>query len=126
MNLLIDTVQKGLLKLELQAGGKTVAKLEKNTDELSEEFLPEIQKFLRKQKVEPQDLSKIFVNPGPGGFSSTRTGVAVANALAFALNIPLVDSKSGKVKEVVLPKYEKEPNITHPATRHFTSRSGNK
>jgi hypothetical protein len=77
--------------------------------------------FLRKHKATPRDLKKILVNPGPGGFSSTRTGVAVANALAFALSIPIAEwpasnrrrgEPSGKAKTIILPKYDKEPHIT--------------
>lgn len=36
------------------------------------------------------DLSRIFVDIGPGGLGVTRTGVAFANALGFALSVPTV------------------------------------
>lgn len=35
-----------------------------------------------------QDLKRIFIDIGPGGTSSIRTGVSIANALSYALNIP--------------------------------------
>ena len=86
--------------------------MEKSVPELSERLLLELKQFLKKHKVALSDLQKIFVNPGPGGFSTTRTGVATANALAFALDIPLAEWPSGIVKKIVLPKYDKLPNIT--------------
>lgn len=53
------------------------------------------------------DLTTIEVNPGPGSFTGTRVGVAIANALAFALNITV----NGQ-KPPVLPIYSSPPNIT--------------
>jgi tRNA A37 threonylcarbamoyladenosine modification protein TsaB len=35
-----------------------------------------------------KDVKRIFVDIGPGGTSSIRTGVSIANALSYALNIP--------------------------------------
>lgn len=99
MELEIDTTEHGRLKLELD--GK---RLDKKVEGLSESLLPELRKFLRKNKIKLGDLKKISVNPGPGGFSSTRTGVATANALNFVL---------GLSEKIVLPKYGKAPNITH-------------
>ena len=36
------------------------------------------------------DISEIIVDIGPGGLTSTRSGIAFANGLAFALNINIV------------------------------------
>lgn len=118
MNLLIDTTQAEKIIVALfNVSGEEIARREKNVMQISENLLPEIEKLLKKQKVKLKDLKKILVNPGPGGFSSTRTGVATANALAYALNIPVAEWPSGKVREIVLPKYDKEPNITKPKKR---------
>ncbi len=119
MNLLIDTTQSGRLALALLENQKTLARLEKSVEGLSENLLPELEKFLRKKKVKLAALTKILVNPGPGAFSATRTGVAIANALAYALGIPVAEWPSGKIKEIVLPKYDKEPNITKPRKLSF-------
>lgn len=69
---------------------------------LSERLLPEIKKFLSKNKKSLKQLSEIKIQPGPG-FSRTRTAAAVANALAFGLNLP---------QKVINPVYDKAPNIT--------------
>ena len=48
-------------------------------------------------------LTAIEVNCGPGSFTGTRVGVTVANALGFALNIPV----NGKLGKITTPVYEK-------------------
>jgi tRNA A37 threonylcarbamoyladenosine modification protein TsaB len=103
MQLRIDTIQQGEIKLAL-VGKDLNARLSKKTEKVSESLLPEIEKFLKKHKVKLKDLERVVVNPGPGGFSSIRTGVAVVNALNFALGI----------EKIVLPKYDKEPKISKP------------
>lgn len=69
----------------------------------SQVLLPVIIKILKKNKKSLEDLEEIQVETGPGSFTGTRIGVSVANALAYALNIPL----NGKKGKIVVPKYEK-------------------
>ncbi len=68
----------------------------------SQSLIPAIVKILKKNKSTVKDLTSISVNIGPGSFTGTRVGVAVANALGFALDIP-VNSKLGKI---AVPVYE--------------------
>ena|SRR3989344_5358746 len=104
MELFIDTTEYGKIKLELRELGRLVGRATKNTPKISESLVSQIDNLLGKHKIKLEDLENIAVNRGPGGFSSTRTGVATANALNFALGI----------KNIVLPKYDKAPNITKP------------
>lgn len=87
--------------------------------------------------VDFKKLKGIIVNQGPGEFSALRIGISTANALAFALSLPIVGVcvknkvemsekekiewlwKSGKSavekakkSKIILPYYDKEPNIT--------------
>ena len=52
-----------------------------------------------------KDISEIEVNTGPGSFTGLRVGVSIANALGWALGIP-VNGKDLKKGEVVDIKYE--------------------
>jgi len=54
----------------------------------SEFLLPMIQELLGKNKWE--DINKIFVINGPGPFTALRVAIAVANAIAYGLNIPII------------------------------------
>ncbi|MDP3741099.1 MAG: hypothetical protein Q8R08_02110 [bacterium] len=123
MQLLIDTTQKGQILFELWDRSSQIANFQKETEKLSEEILLELNQFLKRNKISLKQATKISVNPGPGAFSSTRTGVAVANALALALGIPVAEWPSGTMKEAVLPKYDREPNITKP-TKESPPREG--
>jgi len=63
--------------------------------------------LLEKKSKSLNDVNEIEVNPGPGSFTGSRVGVAIANALAFALKI-----KVNGQNPPILPVYSAPPNIT--------------
>ncbi len=70
----------------------------------SQVVLPMIKELLDMQDLTLQDITEIEVATGPGSFTGLRVGVAIANALGFALQIP-VNGKLISGKQVVLPTY---------------------
>lgn len=56
----------------------------------SEKLLPELQKLLDKTGKKWKDLDKLVVVQGPGPFTALRVSIAVANALAYGLSIPVI------------------------------------
>lgn len=62
-----------------------------------------LDELLQSHTLTLQDISAIQVVVGPGSFTGLRVGVAVANTLAYTLNIPLNNGKPG---EPVEPVYE--------------------
>lgn len=108
--LTIDTTKFAEAKVGLKsADGKVVKEKRFAADRnLSQKLLPAIDKLLANKNLKPQDLVKIEVRPGPGSFTGTRIGVAVANTLAFSLGIPVND------KEMVAPVYGSPPKISPP------------
>ena len=46
--------------------------------------------FLKKNKINLDDIKKIFVNQGPGKFSSLRISISVAKAISLSKNIELI------------------------------------
>ncbi len=79
------------------------------------------------KRVALEQLSGICVVSGPGSFTSTRTGVVVANILSRQLKLPLVGVTLDEVVDLgaltqklpgmaassfVAPRYSSEPNIT--------------
>ena len=55
----------------------------------SRELLAGIDAVLRDAAVSRDDLAAIVVDAGPGGYGGLRSGVATAQGLAFALDVPL-------------------------------------
>ena len=45
--------------------------------------------FLNKNKLKIDDVDRIFVNQGPGNFSSLRISISIAKAMSLAKNISL-------------------------------------
>ena len=55
----------------------------------SQELLAAIDAVLREAAVARGEIAAIAVDAGPGGYSGLRTGVATAQGLALALDVPL-------------------------------------
>lgn len=52
---------------------------------------PAIERLLAKESIDIQSLDAIALLTGPGSFTGLRVGVATAKALAYALQIPVVE-----------------------------------
>ncbi|MGB6881722.1 MAG: tRNA (adenosine(37)-N6)-threonylcarbamoyltransferase complex dimerization subunit type 1 TsaB [Microgenomates group bacterium] len=73
--------------------------------EKSQKLLPFIDELLKKKRKKLEDITEIEVNTGPGSFTGLRVGVSVANALGWALGVP-VNGKDLRKGEVIEIKYE--------------------
>ncbi len=86
----IDTASS-LASVALSRGGEVVAestwRCQRNH---SVELLPAIERLLADVSESPSDLTAVFVSVGPGMYTGLRVGVATAQGLARASNIPLV------------------------------------
>ena len=72
----------------------------------NEKFSMELFNFFGENSIKPSKLNNIFVNQGPGKFSSIRTSIAVAKALSVVnkLNLygfSLNDLKDANYKSVI-------------------------
>lgn len=120
MILSIDTSKGDLIEVVLKKGGKVVArKTFPARRAQAERLLPAIERLLRGKKIGLDKITKIRVadDGEAAGFTSLRIGVVTANALAYALGVPVQAAsgkkgKSAKGIKVVEPKYNREPNIT--------------
>ena len=52
-------------------------------------LLEDVDALLRDAGVEPASIDAVVVGTGPGSFTSTRIGLAVARGLALALDVPV-------------------------------------
>lgn len=122
MILYIDTASAEEIELALEKNGKIVAKKKVSAPRSqAEKLLPAISRLLRGARASLNDLEKIAVNNRGGSFTSLRIGVLTANALAYALGIPVEpQEKSGKnpkkfgLHAIVEPIYDRLPDIGRP------------
>jgi tRNA threonylcarbamoyladenosine biosynthesis protein TsaB len=115
MILKIDTT-KGV-QVEIRDEKKIICQFENSAkNNQSEQLLLSIKKALRSARIKLGEIKKIEVANRGGSFTSLRIGVATANALGYALQIPVVPLGNKKVRslesKLVLPEYDREPNIT--------------
>ena len=93
MILHIDSKDQKVITVMLKDGKKVVKSLSQKNEYGSQVLLPLILKLLRTINYELKTLQDIEVETGPGSFTGLRVGGSVANALGFALNIPVNGKK---------------------------------
>jgi tRNA threonylcarbamoyladenosine biosynthesis protein TsaB len=104
MVLYIDSTQVEKVEISLKnTRGKIIDTMTSTQKKGSQVLLPQIAKLLKKHHLNVKDLTGVEVNVGPGSFTGTRVGVAIANALSFALHVPL----NGKLGKIAEPLYTK-------------------
>ncbi len=116
MILIINTSLADYLILSLVKSEKVlVSKKIKAERQQAEKLLLSIDNLLKSLSLKLTDLKKIQVYEKGDSFTSLRIGILTANALAYALNIPVVNTKNKAVKikgiSLVKPVYNREPNI---------------
>ncbi len=74
--------------------------------ELSGSLMIQIEEFLNSNVVELKNLNAIIVYEGPGSFTGLRIGIAVANSIAYSLDIPVKASGGLKWAQKAIDKIE--------------------
>jgi tRNA threonylcarbamoyladenosine biosynthesis protein TsaB len=72
--------------------------------EMPQRVMSLIIELLKRKGLDLDDLDRIEAAAGPGSFTGLRVGLAVANALGYALGIP-VNGKKITATDFVLPRY---------------------
>jgi tRNA threonylcarbamoyladenosine biosynthesis protein TsaB len=93
MILYINTQDQKTVSVVLKKDGEILESLSEQNEFGSQVLLPLVEKILKKNELKFRDLTGIEVATGPGSFTGLRVGVAVANALGFALGIPVNGKK---------------------------------
>ncbi len=89
MILYINTQDRNQVEVSLKNNNKVVSSLSEQNEHGSQVLLPLILKLLKTANCKLRILQGIEVSTGPGSFVGLRVGVSVANALGFALGIPV-------------------------------------
>lgn len=89
MILCINTKDQKVVKVEIRDKGKVISEMSEKNEYGSQALLPLVIKILEKNSLQFTDLKGIEVETGQGSFTGLRVGASVAQALGFALNIPI-------------------------------------
>lgn len=89
MILHINTKDPKEIEVALKEGNKVIKSLSEENERGSQVLLPLIIEILKQNKLDFTDLDGIETETGPGSFTGLRVGASVAQALGFALSIPV-------------------------------------
>lgn len=126
MILHINTTEAGNIKLAFREGREVLAeKKVRAIRQEAEKLLLAIKALLKVKKINLKQINKIEVENRGGSFTSLRIGVVTANALAYALGIPVKGQGGTDIRHlravgrfnVVEPVYDREPEITMKKSR---------
>ena len=102
MRLYIDTRNREKIRIVIFEKDKILISKEANSQINSNTALLLLKDALIEAGLEMEQISEIEVERGPGSYTGTRVGVAIANSLSFALQIPI----NGKeISSIESPKY---------------------
>tara|TARA_B110000438_G_C15744030_1_gene619857 strand:+ start:148 stop:753 length:606 start_codon:yes stop_codon:yes gene_type:complete len=90
MNFLSIDCSTNIGSLFISYKNKTFIKYLHNDKSNNDLLMMQILNFLSENKLKFNDISKIFVNQGPGNFSGLRTSLAVAKGISLSTNLSLV------------------------------------
>jgi tRNA threonylcarbamoyladenosine biosynthesis protein TsaB len=88
--LIIDTSREYALIALSREGDVLLEHTAIHDNHLSKNLLPSINNLFEQANLLPKQLDYISIGVGPGSYTGTRVGAAVAKSLSFALDIPLI------------------------------------
>ena len=94
--LVIDAANLKIL-FSIIVDGKSYTNSYSNSRENFDKLTTLLLEFLEKNKIQLNQIEKIFINQGPGRFSSIRTSLSIAKAISLTKNISLYGFNSNDV-----------------------------
>jgi tRNA threonylcarbamoyladenosine biosynthesis protein TsaB len=94
----------------------------------SETLMPAVERILGKRGMTVRDIDAFAVDIGPGSFTGVRIGVCLVNALAAALNKPViaVDSLTAHYRDLADPEGEVAVLLDARGQRGYAARFSDK
>ena len=96
INLVIDAASDKIFSIIKDDKSYTTNHL--NSRENFDKIIILLNNFLNDQEVILRQIKKIYINKGPGKFSSLRTSISIAKSFAFTSNIQLVGFTSADLE----------------------------
>ncbi len=92
-NLIIDAANDKII-FSFISEKQSYTRSHTNSRENFDNFINLLLIFLKEYKIKMDDVERIFVNQGPGKFSSLRISISIAKAISLAKNITLTGFNS--------------------------------
>ena len=93
INLIIDAANEKIVFVII-ADKQSYTTRHINSRENFDNFMKLILNFLNKKKIKISDIDRIFVNLGPGKFTSLRISLSIAKAISLSNKAVLIGFKS--------------------------------
>ena len=93
INLIIDAANEKIVFV-LIANRQSYTSKHINSRENFDKFMELLLNFINKKKLKINDIDRIFVNLGPGKFTSLRISLSIAKGISFANSAVLIGFKS--------------------------------
>ena len=93
INLIIDAAKEKIVFVII-ACKQSYTSMHINSRENFDKFMELLLKFIDKKKFKISDIDRIFVNLGPGKFTSLRISLSIAKAMSLANSAVLIGFKS--------------------------------
>ncbi len=112
LKIYIDSSKRDVRKVSLL---EYVGDAEKELDfiEGSIDIVGAVKDLLKRNNLDLKDISEFVPMPGPGSFTGLKVGVTIANMFNWLLG-------RKNLKNLDLPEYGGEPNISEPKRREPT------
>ena len=96
-NLIIDAANEKIF-FTIMTKNKLYTTTLSNSRENFDKFMKLLLDFLKKNNTDLTNIDNIFINQGPGKFSSIRISMSIVKGISLAKNINLVGFKSEDIK----------------------------
>ena len=93
VNLIIDAANEKIVFVIIK-GSQSYTTHHINSRENFDNFMILLLSFLNKKKINIKNISKIFINLGPGKFTSLRISLSIAKAMSLSNNATLIGYKA--------------------------------
>tara|TARA_B100001939_G_scaffold346524_1_gene365497 strand:+ start:728 stop:1105 length:378 start_codon:yes stop_codon:yes gene_type:complete len=113
-NLIIDTASEKIF-LKIISDSKEYNIKHDNSRENFDELVNLIFEFLKKNLINLSSINNVFINQGPGKFTSIRSAISIVKALKFSKNINIYGYYSSQItnnNHSILLKLQKEGRLT--------------
>tara|TARA_Y100000996_G_scaffold336878_1_gene273549 strand:- start:708 stop:1085 length:378 start_codon:yes stop_codon:yes gene_type:complete len=108
INLIIDAANEEIVFVII-ADKQSYTSRHINSRENFDKFMKLLLNFLNKKKIKINDIYRVYINLGPGKFTSIRISLSIAKAISFVNKSTLIGFNS---KDLINKNYNKLINLS--------------